>query len=122
MPSWRLIARANVRSDGASRTVTPSTGRSSSHSAEEACRSASISSTGSYPLATAAAARYTDVVVFPTPPLTLETRTFIQPHMLRRAGSSLYRRRDAFLTTRPSLSRFAGGATPAVGARCHGLL
>ena len=75
-PSLPLIARVKVRSDGASSIVTPSNGRSSSHSAEEACRSVSISSTGSYPVATAAAERYTAVVVFPTPPLRLETTTF----------------------------------------------
>ena len=47
MPLWRLIARVSVRSDGASRTVTPSIGRSSSHSADDAWRSASMSSTSS---------------------------------------------------------------------------
>src|SRR5262245_5830709 len=34
-PLWRLVARANVRSDRASITVTPSIGRASSHSADD---------------------------------------------------------------------------------------
>src|SRR6266511_2168053 len=92
-PSWRLIARVNVRSDGASTIVTPSTGRASGASAADACRSASISSTGSYPLATAAADRYTEVVVFPTPPLTFETTTFIQASHVK-ARSQLNEKRD----------------------------
>src|SRR5689334_4523297 len=82
-PSSRPSARFNVRSDGASTTSTPSRGRASSHSAEEPCRSASTRTTGSYPRSRAAAARYTDVVVLPTPPLMFDTTTLVKARILR---------------------------------------
>src|SRR5581483_12399306 len=64
------------RSDGVSTTFTSGIGRSSSHSAADACRSASTSTTGVWPRDAATAARYTAVVVLPTPPLRFVTTTF----------------------------------------------
>src|ERR1700722_10506518 len=77
MPSSRLIALVTVRTEGPSISSTPSSGSTSYHSAVEPWGSASTSSTGPRPRRAAAAARYTEVVVLPTPPLTLLTTMFI---------------------------------------------
>ena len=47
IPSLLAMARTTVRSDGPSTSSTPSIGLVSSHSAADACRSASTSTTGS---------------------------------------------------------------------------
>src|ERR1700685_4260133 len=77
MPSSRPIALVTVRTDGPSMSSTPSIGSTSYHSAVEPWGSASTSSTGPRPRRAAATARYTEVVVLPTPPLTLLTTMFI---------------------------------------------
>ena len=77
MPSSWFIALVTVRTDGPSTSSTPSSGSASYHSAVEPWGSASTSSTGPRPRRAATAARYTAVVVLPTPPLTLLTTMFI---------------------------------------------
>src|SRR3974390_1328977 len=71
------IALVTVRTEGPSTSSTPSMGSVSYHSAVAPWGSASTRTTGSRPRRAAAAARYTAVVVLPTPPLTLLTTRFI---------------------------------------------
>ncbi len=74
--SW-LMAFVTVRTLGPSIRSTPSRGSASNHSAVEPWGSASTRTTWAWrPRSDAAAARYTDVVVLPTPPLTLLTTMF----------------------------------------------
>src|ERR1700722_2695027 len=89
MPSSWLIALVTVRTDGPSISSTPSSGSPSYHSAVEPWGSASTSNTGPRPRRAAAAARYTEVVVFPNPPLTLLTTMFIESGPLAIGKSGL---------------------------------
>ena len=78
--SMRSRARVRSRPVGASTTDTSSSGSPSAcsiHSAALACASASIRVTGRR-LAAATAARYTEVVVFPTPPFNAATTTIMR--------------------------------------------
>src|SRR5271165_618461 len=86
-PSW-FIALVTVRTEGPSISSTPSKGSVSYHSAVDPWGSASTSRIGPRPRCAATAARYTAVVVLPTPPLTLLTTMFIAsgPLMLGRSG------------------------------------
>src|SRR3984957_16283166 len=88
MPSSWLIALVTVRTDGPSISSTPSSGSASYHSAVEPWGSASTSNTGPRPRRAAAAARYREVVVLPTPPLTLLTTMFIGSGPLTIGGKS----------------------------------
>src|ERR1700722_4257592 len=82
VPSSWFMALVTVRTEGPSMSSTPSKGSMSNHSADEPWGSASTSRTGPLPRRAATAARYTAVVVFPTPPLTLLTTMFIAPDPL----------------------------------------
>src|SRR5580692_2658869 len=109
MPSSRLIAFVTVRTDGPSIRSTPSRGSTSYHSAVDPWGSASTRSTGPRPRPAAAAARYTEEVVLPTPPLTLLTTMFIG------SGPLAIEKIGPYGTGRP------GWAVTAAGARRAGV-
>src|SRR5580692_3342030 len=106
MPSSWLIALVTVRTDGPSINSTPSSGSASYHSAVEPWGSASTSNTGPRPRRAAAAARYTEVVVLPTPPLTLLTTMFIG------SGPLTIGENRPYGTGRPGWSVTAGEGRP----------
>src|SRR5512144_498261 len=109
-PSPSSTARDSSRSEGASTTCTPLSGASSSHSAAVACGSASMRSTG--PASWSRAARYTAVVVFPTPPFTFTTpmRTAPLSHLYWQSGLSRLSRTDGTCRAQSMLPDTPGAA------------